>query len=221
MQQLVENIRFLLAAKSNEAIVSPLKNDPMDYSLLDLTQILRGTNYTLEQLFFGNLAKTQQKQTQIQLLILDVDGVLTDGGMYYSEKGDQLKKFNAKDGMAILHLIKKGVLVGIISSGFKNEVVKARAETLKIPLVYVGRASKITVLTEWCAQYNIPMENVAMIGDDVNDLSIIQQVGFSACPADAVIKVKQNVDVILEKNGGNGCVREFIENYLLDEEVEF
>ncbi|MCC5923084.1 MAG: HAD-IIIA family hydrolase [Crocinitomicaceae bacterium] len=221
MKKLVENIRFLLESNVLREGEFSFKNDPMDYSLADLSRIAEETNYTLEQLFFDKIAITQKKHTHIKLLILDVDGVLTDGGMYYSENGDQMKKFNTKDGMAILHLIKKGVLVGIISSGFKNEIVKTRAEILKIPLVYVGREPKINVLKEWCEQFSIALNNVAIIGDDVNDLSVILEVGLSACPSDAVQKVKQHVDICLDKKGGEGCVREFIENYLLEEDIVF
>lgn len=221
MQNLLNNIEFLIAQDILKGSSPHHKMNPREMSLADLDTLSKASGYTLEQLFFMNLTATIGKHKDIKLLILDVDGVMTDGGMYYSESGRQMKKFNTKDGMAILHLIKKGVLVGIISSGFKNEIVKARAETLKIPLVYVGRAPKIVILKDWCEKYNIDLANVAMIGDDVNDLSIIQQVGLSACPSDAVQVVKQNSDILLQHKGGEGCVREFIENYLLDEAVAY
>lgn len=155
----------------------------------------------------------------IKLLILDVDGVMTDAGMFFTENGDQFKKYNAKDGMAIMALTKKGFQVGIISSGFKLEMVKARADLLKIQHIYVGRDEKIGVLEEWCKKLNISLDNVAIIGDDINDLSIMNAVGFSACPADAVFRVKNCVDLVLTKNGGDACVREFIDHYLLEQPV--
>ena len=141
---------------------------------------------------------------------------MSDGGMYYSESGDQIKKYNAKDGMAILKAQEKGLICGIISSAFTDQMVKNRAKTLKIERVYVGRDSKITILKKWCEELNISLDEVAMIGDDVNDLSIMNEVGFKVCPADAVNVVKHVVDVVLTKKGGDGCVRELIDNYLLE-----
>ncbi|MEX1190418.1 MAG: HAD-IIIA family hydrolase [Brumimicrobium sp.] len=159
----------------------------------------------------------KEKIKKIKLLILDVDGVMTDAGMFFTENGDQFKKYNAKDGMAIMALSKIGVEVGIISSGFKLEMVKARAELLKINHLYVGRDPKIGVLNQWCDKLNISHDEVAIIGDDINDLPIMKEVGFSACPSDAVLKVKETVDLVLQTRGGKGCVREFIDFYLLDE----
>ena len=157
----------------------------------------------------------RSKLKTIKLLILDVDGVMTDAGMFFTENGDQFKKYNAKDGMAIMALTKKDFQVGIISSGFKLEMVKSRAELLKIQHIYVGRDEKIGVLKEWCKKLDISLDNVAIIGDDINDLSIMNAVGFSACPADAVYRVKKTVDLVLSKKGGNACVREFIDHYLI------
>jgi YrbI family 3-deoxy-D-manno-octulosonate 8-phosphate phosphatase len=150
----------------------------------------------------------------IQLLILDVDGVMTDCGMYFSENGDMLKKFNAKDGMGILQLTKTGFQVGIISSGFNGELVKQRAEMLNIQHFYLGREQKMDVLREWCDQLQIGMHQVAMIGDDVNDLEVMQAIGYSACPADAANKIVQHADCVLQRKGGEGCVREFIEDVM-------
>jgi YrbI family 3-deoxy-D-manno-octulosonate 8-phosphate phosphatase len=152
--------------------------------------------------------------SDIKLLILDVDGVMTDAGMYYSENGDMMKKFNAKDGMGILQLTKTGFQVGIISSGFKGELVKKRADTLKIQHFYLGREHKLDILKQWCEKLNISLAQVAMIGDDVNDLEVMQAIGFSACPADATTKILEQVDCILSKKGGEGCVREFIEDVM-------
>lgn len=171
----------------------------------------------LDDLFTSNFSVDKEKAKAIKLLILDVDGVMTDGGMYFTENGDQMKKYNAKDGMAIMDLKKHGIAAGIISSGFKSGMVKARADLLKIEHFYVGRQPKIEILNEWCEQLKINLSEVAMIGDDVNDLSVIREVGFSACPADAVPRVKSEVDVVLTKDGGRGCVRELIDFYFLDE----
>ena len=171
----------------------------------------------LQSLLFKPLFKTDEltlKMERIKLLILDVDGVMTDGGMYFAESGDQFKKFNTKDGMGIIHLTKKGFQVGIISAGFKDVGVSERAKMLGIQHCYVGREPKINILNEWCKELNISLDEVAMIGDDINDLEVMKLVGFKTCPKDAVEVVKKEVDLILSKKGGEGCVREFIDNYL-------
>ena len=151
---------------------------------------------------------------EIKLVILDVDGTLTDGGMYFFEDGNQMKKYNSKDGLAIMALIKNGIEFGIISHGRKLKMVQDRADLLGIQRVYVGTDSKVQVLEGWLKEMNITKDQVAFVGDDKNDLEIINYVGFSACPSDALPEVKSACDVILEKAGGRGCVREFIDNWL-------
>jgi YrbI family 3-deoxy-D-manno-octulosonate 8-phosphate phosphatase len=157
------------------------------------------------------------KINKIKLLILDVDGVMTDAGMFFTENGDQFKKYNAKDGMAIKALDQFGIQSGIISSAHKIKMVKVRADMLNIKHLYVGSDPKINILLSWCEKLEIKLEEVAIIGDDINDLAVMNAVGFSACPSDAVLKVKETVDLVLHTKGGNGCVREFIDFYLLDE----
>ncbi len=207
-----------------EAFLSDLgAEEPLELTLYDLTAICEEYNLDLYSLLFKSLYRPhiwKSKLEKIKLLILDVDGVLTDGGMYASESGDQFKKYNTKDGMGILHLTKNNFQVGIISSGFKGEAVKARAELLGIQHFYLGRDPKMGVLKDLCAKLEIDLKNVAIIGDDINDLKVIQNVGFSACPADAVKVVKSNVDIVLNKKGGEGCVREFIDEWLLNEPME-
>ncbi|WP_375578467.1 HAD family hydrolase [Marivirga tractuosa] len=161
----------------------------------------------------------KSKIKNIKLLILDVDGVMTDAGMFFTENGDQFKKYNAKDGMAIKALEKFSIQTGIISSAHKIKMVKVRAEMLNIKNLYVGGEPKIDILLDWCEKLDIKLSEVAIIGDDINDLAVMNSVGFSACPADAVIRVKETVDLVLHTKGGNGCVREFIDFYLLDEPV--
>ncbi len=198
--------------------------EPHELTIYDLTAITEEYEIDLYSLLFKTLYRPhiwKTKLEKIKLLILDVDGVLTDGGMYASEKGDQFKKYNTKDGMAILHLTKKlNFQVGIISSGFKGEAVKARAELLGVQNFYLGRDEKMGVLKEFCERLEIDLSNVAMIGDDINDLQVIQNIGFSACPADAVKAIKSNVDRVLTKKGGEGCVREFIDEWLLGAPIE-
>jgi YrbI family 3-deoxy-D-manno-octulosonate 8-phosphate phosphatase len=181
--------------------------------LAKIHEIAAELGVSVNQLIYGVKLK-KPFPSDIKLLILDVDGVMTDAGMYYSENGDMMKKFNAKDGMGILQLTKTGFQVGIISSGFKGELVKKRADTLKIQHFYLGREHKLDILKQWCEKLNISLAQVAMIGDDVNDLEVMQAIGFSACPADATTKILEQVDCILSKKGGEGCVREFIEDVM-------
>lgn len=191
-----------------------------ELSLFDLEAICEENTIDLHSILFKPIFKSNTLKSQldkIKLLILDVDGVMTDGGMYFTENGDQIKKFNTKDGMAIIHLTKSDFQIAILSSGFTNNMVQERAKLLGIQKCYVGRDKKIDVLEAYCKELSIFLENVAIIGDDINDLDIIKKVGFSACPSDAMDVVKTNVDVILNKKGGEGCVREFIDAYILNE----
>lgn len=191
-----------------------------ELSIADLEIICEEYSSDLSALLFKYPFKSnhlKEKIKNIRLLVLDVDGVMTDGGMYFSENGDQMKKFNTKDGMAILHLTQKDFQVAIISSGFKADAVQRRAEMLGIQHCTVSREPKIDTLKDLCSKLSIDLTQVAIVGDDVNDLEVIRQVGLSACPADAVHNVKRNVDIILNAKGGFACVREFIDNYLLNE----
>lgn len=190
-----------------------------DLSILDLEAIAEEYETDLYSLIFDHSFKShdlQKKLDKIKLLVIDVDGVMTDGGMYFTENGDQMKKFNTKDGMAIIALTKSNFQVAIISSGFKGEAIKARANMLGIQFCYVGRDPKLGILDEHLKDLGLNYENVAIIGDDINDLPIMQKIGLSACPKDAVKEVKKACDIILTTNGGQACVREFIDNYLLD-----
>jgi 3-deoxy-D-manno-octulosonate 8-phosphate phosphatase (KDO 8-P phosphatase) len=153
-------------------------------------------------------------KSDIKFLGLDVDGTLTDGGMYYTESGEEFKRFDTKDGRGIIELQKRGVKVGLLSSGFKTKIIEGRSKTLGLEKFYVGTDPKIDILQQWCKDMAIDMKEVAYIGDDINDRDIINAVGFSACPADAMPSIKQIVDVVLTNKGGYGCVREFIEEYL-------
>ena len=159
--------------------------------------------------------KTAFNKSDIKLLVLDVDGVLTDGGMYYSNSGDEFKKFNTKDGMGIKEIIKKGVKVGFLSNGKNDILINNRAALLKVEFVYVGFDNKLEVLDKWLKQLNLTYKNVAYIGDDINDIEIMQRIGISACPCDAVKSVKATANITLDLKGGEGCVREFIDDYLI------
>ncbi|WP_217494770.1 HAD family hydrolase [Crocinitomix algicola] len=154
------------------------------------------------------------KHIKIKLVLIDVDGTMTDGGMYFTENGDQIKKYNTKDGMAIGRRAKEGLQFGIISHGHKLNMVQDRADLLGIQHVYVGQKPKTDVLHDWCQALKIVPTEVAFIGDDINDIEIMKTVGLSACPADAVNDVKKVANIILKANGGKGCVREFIDEWI-------
>lgn len=172
------------------------------------------TNTTIQNLLTVNLEQRHTISSTIKLLLLDVDGVMTNGGMYYSENGDELKRFNTKDGYAIKALTKNGFEVGIISNGKNSNLITERAKLLGINKVYVGTGEKLDILNQWCAQLTITPSQVAYIGDDLNDYNIITAVGFSACPADACLTIKNTTNITLATRGGYGCVREFYDTYL-------
>ena len=155
------------------------------------------------------------KLENIKLLVLDVDGTMTDGGVYIMEDGSQFKKFNAKDGLGIQRAMKAGIEVGIISHSLITAMVEARANMLGLNYFYVGQDSKLAVLEKWKTKLNLSDNEIAFIGDDLNDLEIMKQVGTSASPADAVSEISKIANIHLSKKGGEGCVREFIEMYLL------
>lgn len=156
-----------------------------------------------------------KKLENVKLLILDVDGTLTDGGVYVTQEGKQFKKYNAKDGLGIRELVKSGMQVGIISHSMISEMVTSRAKALGIQNCYVGMEDKLTVLDGWCERLQIARKETAYIGDDINDLGIMKAVGVSACPADAHKKILAISDIKLTRNGGEGAVREFIDDYLM------
>lgn len=222
---LEENIRGLCDKFGLDylELLSDIGIDSVDeMTVSDLEVVCEEYETDLNSLLFSHTFKTNDlkaKIAKIKLLVIDVDGVMTDGGMYFTESGDQFKKFNTKDGMAIIHLTKSNFQVAIISSGFKGEAVTKRAEMLGIQNCTVSRAPKIETLTKLCEEQGISLENVAMIGDDINDLEVMQKIGFSACPRDAVNRIKKNSTIILNKKGGEGCVREFIDEYLLETSI--
>lgn len=154
--------------------------------------------------------------SKIKFLVLDVDGTLTDGGIYISESGEEMKKFNTKDGRGIMELMKTGVEVGLISAAVSSKIVKQRASMLGIKYFYSGSGDKVEVLNQWLDELDLSYSEVAFIGDDINDARIMARVGLSAAPADALGEVKNIANIILEKKGGQGCVREFIDRVFAD-----
>lgn len=159
------------------------------------------------------LAHTNSEKPNIKLFLTDIDGTLTDGGMYYSENGDELKKFNTRDGMGLGLLREGGIKTGIITSE-DRKLNQRRAEKLKVDFIRQGKRNggKLTVAQEICNELNISLNEVAYIGDDINCIDLLQNVGFAACPSDANEKVKAIPGIrVMSKKGGEGCVREFAE----------
>ncbi|MBX9605487.1 MAG: HAD hydrolase family protein [Gammaproteobacteria bacterium] len=151
----------------------------------------------------------------IRLLALDVDGTLTDGGIYVLDSGEQCRKFNAKDGLGVKRAVARGLEIGLISHSLVDGAIVHRAKMMEVQHVYVGQAPKLEVLGGWCATLGLELAQVAYIGDDINDLPVLEAVGVAACPADAMERVKAICDVVLERRGGDGCVREFLERFRL------
>ncbi len=149
--------------------------------------------------------------SKVKLFLTDVDGVLTDAGMYYSPDGDALKRFSTIDGMGIRRLQERGTPVGIIT-GENTPIVAKRAEKLKVKFLKQGIENKLPVVKEICKELGITLEQVAYVGDDVNDLEVLSSVGIAACPQNAVPSVKSVKGILhLQGFGGHGAVREFID----------
>ncbi len=213
MSLLFENINFLLRQKGASPLSAEafFKLDPEVFWDL-LSQL--DAPYEL-------IAKTDLQQRdeairakRIELLVLDVDGVLTDGGLYYSSEGEEIKKFNVKDGMAITEALRLGLKVGIISAASRSEVVEHRARLLGIEHCYVGKRPKEEVLEEWLYTFGLSFDQVAYIGDDINDCGILAKCGLGAAPADAVQQAREAAALRLRAKGGEGCVRELWDVYL-------
>jgi N-acylneuraminate cytidylyltransferase len=143
----------------------------------------------------------------VKCIITDCDGVLTDGGMYYSENGDELKKFNTKDGMGLRLAQENGIKVGIIT-GEDSKLVKRRAEKLNLDFVYLGIKNKLDILDAICKEYSFKYDDIVYIGDDLNDLEVIKKVGHSFAVNDASPILKSHAKNITKLNGGAGAVRE-------------
>ena len=153
----------------------------------------------------------KQKAQKIKLLITDCDGVLTDGGVYYSDRGEELKKFNLRDGMGVERLRKVcGIDTGIMT-GENSPIVARRAEKLQITNLYLGVKNKKQRLREILPSLNLNADEIAYIGDDLNDYEVIGEVGLSASPSDGASLIKERVDYICSLPGGAGAFREFAE----------
>lgn len=150
------------------------------------------------------------KSKNIKLVATDIDGVWTNAKMYYTENGEFIKSFSTYDGMATSLLINEKIDVAILTSE-NSEIVKSRAKKLGIKYVYINEKEKLFRIKYLCNRLNISMDEVAYIGDDINDLEVLAQVGISAMPCSSPILEKVNPDYITKRKGGDGAFREFVD----------
>lgn len=163
----------------------------------------------IEALMRKNGISAPSSIPEIKMFLTDCDGCLTDGGMYYSEHGDELKKFNTRDGMGFALLRRKGVITGIVTSEAVELNIR-RAKKLKLDILESGCSDKLTAIKRISEERGIALENICYIGDDINDIEAIKAVGYGCCPADAVPEVKDAADYVTSAKGGEGVIREVI-----------
>jgi len=154
--------------------------------------------------------KIIDKCKKIKLVLTDVDGVLTDGGRYYSNKGESIKKFHVRDGMGVNLLLRNGIKTVIVTKE-NSTITKRWAKDMNISKVYSGLIRKEEAITKICNFYNVSTFEIAYIGDDVNDLNLMQKIGFSATPNDGIFDAKKITDYVCMMAGGNGAFREFVD----------
>lgn len=160
-----------------------------------------------------------------KLILTDIDGVWTDGGMYYDQSNNELKKFHTYDSAGVLFCHLNNIPVGIIT-GEETIIVKRRANKLKIDFLFQGIQDKLSIAKKICKELNITLDEVAYIGDDINDIQLLKAVDYSAAPANASDYIKKTVRLVTHKKGGEGAFREFVEkileeNNLLEETINF
>jgi 3-deoxy-D-manno-octulosonate 8-phosphate phosphatase (KDO 8-P phosphatase) len=150
------------------------------------------------------------RAARVRLLVFDVDGVLTDGGLYYGDAGEAMKRFDVKDGHALVLARLVGLPAAILTARRSN-IVDVRGRELGLAAILQGKKEKGPALDELLTQLSIPAESCAYMGDDLNDLGPMSRVGLSACPADAVPEVRQEVHFVAQSRGGHGAARELVE----------
>ncbi|MFZ4621807.1 MAG: KdsC family phosphatase [Bacteroidota bacterium] len=153
------------------------------------------------------------KLKKIKLIATDVDGVLTDSGAYYSEEGVELKKFNIRDGMGVVLLRKAGYKVAIVTTE-NTKIVEKRAQRLQVDDLHQGVYNKMVALEVLKNKYSLEWNQIAFIGDDINDIEVMKKVGFAAAPANATAINKKIADYVTKTDGGHGAVREVCDLFL-------
>ena len=165
------------------------------------------------------MKKILAKASKIKVVLTDVDGVLTDGGMYYTKHGDIMKKFHVRDGMGVT-LLRKNNIPSIIVTKEKNEIIKQWSKKMKIHKLLMGVIKKETILERLCKIYNVKYSEVCYIGDDVNDLGLLKIVGLSVTPSDGIFEAQKICDYVCKNKGGNGVFREVADMILLSQKVK-
>lgn len=145
-----------------------------------------------------------------KLILTDIDGVWTDGGMYYDQTGNEWKKFHTYDSAGVLLAHNVGIPVGIIT-GEDTEIVRRRAEKLKVDFLYQGISDKLSVVRKLCVQLDLTLKDIAYIGDDLPDLPLLKEVGWSASPLNAPSFIRNSVQYVTKVRGGEGAFRDFVE----------
>jgi 3-deoxy-D-manno-octulosonate 8-phosphate phosphatase (KDO 8-P phosphatase) len=198
------------SSRYQKGSIAPMKKDKLGNSS---TKVFRDVKSFKKPTHLRIVKSPRKVFNDLKVFATDVDGVLTDAGMYYGESGEELKKFNTRDGMGIKLLQAEGVIVAIITAE-QTKIVARRAKKLGISEVFQGAKDKVAILTNLSEKLSIPFEQMAYMGDDVNDLGALQVVGYAAAPADCVDQVRQVVHYICQKKGGEGAVREVIDMIL-------
>lgn len=193
--------------KKREEREKQLKEEAKKNSLLPVIEDNKNSN--TENELEAN-TDTAAEISKYKMFLTDCDGCLTDGGMYYSEKGDELKKFNTKDGMGLKLLREAGIITGIVTSENMN-LNRRRSEKLKIDVLAQGCTDKANCINRLCKEYNITPEEIVYVGDDVNDIPAMEIVGLACCPADANAKIKNMAGYVAKAKGGEGVIREIVD----------
>ena len=213
---LVENGAFYITSRD-----SLLKTKCRLSGNVKAVEMAEETDFEIDEpsdwVIIENLLKTRINQNssanKIKMFLTDCDGTLTDGGMYYTAEGDAMKKFNTIDGFGLRLLRERGIITGIIT-GENSEIVLKRGQKVGVDEIFLGIDNKVAVAEKLCQKYNIQMNEVAYIGDDLNDLELLKRVGIAICPANSAQQVKDVATYITKLSGGQGAVREAVE-YLL------
>lgn len=148
-----------------------------------------------------------------KLIITDIDGVWTDAGMYYDQEGNEWKKFSTSDSAGVLFCKRLNIPIAIMT-GEKTNIVKRRSDKLKIDFLFQGVSNKLITAKELCEKLNIELSEVAFIGDDLNDLKLLREVGISGAPMNASDYIKKEVSIVTNRKGGDGAFREFVETII-------
>ncbi len=188
---------------------------PFEMPEISYTEIDSEADWSIVENLLASDLQQQKKNTKITHLVLDVDGVFTDGKVLFSENGELAKSFDMRDGMGLEILRQFGVKVMVMTSE-NSALVAARMKKLKIDTVFLGAKDKFGLLQDYCLKNDVEMNSLAYVGDDVNDMANMCRVGWSFAPANAMDEIKRIADVNLAKKSGEGAIREaaqFIKKY--------